>query len=58
MVKDEFRRMAYGKCNAIHKRCGKLQGYFNVGSCEEWNNFENFYQWMLEKKENGEYHDG
>lgn len=55
MIKDEFRRLAYGKWNAIHKRCGKLQGYLNVGICEEWNNFENFYRWMLEKKENGEH---
>lgn len=58
MIKDEFRRLAYGKWNAIHKRCGKLQGYLDVGICEEWSNFENFYQWMLEKKENGEYFDG
>lgn len=42
----------------MKQRCGTAKGYVDVTICDEWNNFENFYRWMLIKKEKGEYHDG
>ena len=58
MIKDEFRRLCYRKWNSMKQRCGTAKGYVGVTICDEWNNFENFYQWMLIKNEKGEYRDG
>lgn len=58
MIKDEFRRLCYRKWNSMKQRCGTAKGYVGVTICDEWNNFENFYQWMLKKKSSCEYVDG